>query len=396
MSKLDRKMRPRRIAADEAHAWARNLRLNNPNAKLVLSMLSLYVDGDGYCFVGIPTLAEDTEFSAQTVRNRLNWLEQVGAIAKRPQWIDENGRRNGECKGRRTSDLIRLMIDVDPDEIEDAASTGIPREIDPIQRIGSDPVVETVDPTPALRRSYDSAQGLTSEPEPESSLKSLPGTSEAVVSIEDVEPEAFTLAWSSWPDHETAGHRRHIALSEFRKLPAEKQVHCRAAIPHLISAFKKAGKTIFPAFHLWIRHAGFDEFPAAKLASAPAATAGGLIDVESDAGRAVLAMYAIAKVRPFESRGRIVYAAEVTPRILALACAGDRDAWPWIEDKPQIAAWAAFLDQHVKTARPALLSRRGTGEDVQSGIYVPWPWPPRKDGTLSPETPSSDSSGTVS
>jgi hypothetical protein len=47
--------------ADEAHAWARNLRLNNSQAKLVLSMLTLYVDGDGYCFVSIPSLAEDTD-----------------------------------------------------------------------------------------------------------------------------------------------------------------------------------------------------------------------------------------------------------------------------------------------------------------------------------------------
>ena len=394
MSKLDRKMRPRRIAADEAHAWARNLRLNNPNAKLVLSMLSLYVDGDGYCFVGIPTLAEDTEFSAQTVRNRLTWLEQVGAIARRPQWIDENGRRNGECKGRRTSDLIRLMIDVDPDEIEDAAATGIQREIDPIQRIGSDPAAETVDPTPALRRPSDSAQGLTSEPEPESSLKSLPGTSEAVVSIEDQEPEHFVPAWSSWPGH--AVMRRDLALTAFRGLSEAQQVHCRAAVPLFAAEQNKLGRTHAMNFHLWIRSRGFEEFPGAKLASAPAATVGGLIEVESDTGRAVLAMYAIAKVRPFESRGRIVYAAEVTPRILALAGAGDRDAWPWIEDKPQIAAWAAFLDQHVKTARPALLSKRGTGEDVRTGIYAPWPWPPRKDGTLSPDIPSSDNSGTVS
>jgi hypothetical protein len=57
------KRRARRIAADEAHAWARNLRLNNPHAKLTLSMLSLYVDGDGFCFVSIPTLADDTELS---------------------------------------------------------------------------------------------------------------------------------------------------------------------------------------------------------------------------------------------------------------------------------------------------------------------------------------------
>jgi hypothetical protein len=44
-------------------------------------MLSLYVDGDGYCFVSIPTLADDTELSRTTVRNRLAWLEEIGAIA---------------------------------------------------------------------------------------------------------------------------------------------------------------------------------------------------------------------------------------------------------------------------------------------------------------------------
>jgi response regulator of citrate/malate metabolism len=57
-------------------------RLNNAYAKLTLSMLTLYVDGEGYCFVSSRSLADDTELSAQTVRDRLAWLEQVGAIAK--------------------------------------------------------------------------------------------------------------------------------------------------------------------------------------------------------------------------------------------------------------------------------------------------------------------------
>jgi hypothetical protein len=41
-------------------------------------------------------------------------------IVRMPQWIDEYGRRNGEGRGKRTSDLIRLMIDVDPEVIEAA------------------------------------------------------------------------------------------------------------------------------------------------------------------------------------------------------------------------------------------------------------------------------------
>src|SRR5579863_3542284 len=112
------KRRARRIAADEAHAWARNLRLRNLSAKMVLTALTLYVDGDGICWVSIPTLAEDCEMSQDSARRKLAWLEAIGAIARKPQWVDEYGRRNGEVRGRRTSDEIQLLLSSDPDEIE--------------------------------------------------------------------------------------------------------------------------------------------------------------------------------------------------------------------------------------------------------------------------------------
>src|ERR1700761_1206568 len=104
MPAIDRgaKRRARRIAADEAHAWARNLRLGNKDAKFVLCMSTLYVDGDGYCFVAIPTLAYDCEMSADTVRRRLVWLEEIGAINRISQWIDEKGNRNSDGRGKRT------------------------------------------------------------------------------------------------------------------------------------------------------------------------------------------------------------------------------------------------------------------------------------------------------
>jgi hypothetical protein len=76
-------------------------------------MLSLYVDGDGYCFVSIPTLADDTELSQQTVAT--GWPGSRKSARSR-------GCRNGSTnmavatatgRGKRTSDLIRLLIDVD-------------------------------------------------------------------------------------------------------------------------------------------------------------------------------------------------------------------------------------------------------------------------------------------
>jgi hypothetical protein len=104
------KRRPRRIAADEAHAWARNLRLGNPLAKLVLCMLALYVNGEGECFVSINQLADDTELDRKTVMARLGWLEKSGLVRRHMQWCDASGVRNSEGRGRRTSDLIVLCI----------------------------------------------------------------------------------------------------------------------------------------------------------------------------------------------------------------------------------------------------------------------------------------------
>jgi Helix-turn-helix domain len=152
--------RPRRIAADEAHSWARNLRLGNAGAKFVLCMLTLYVNGEGRCFVGVPTLAEDCELVENTIRRRLAWLEEIGAIVRMAQWIDEHGRRNSDGRGRRTTDEIALCIEGSADEIE-ARARGNGDHANPANLEGADPnSVEGADP--ANREGSDQADPATS------------------------------------------------------------------------------------------------------------------------------------------------------------------------------------------------------------------------------------------
>jgi hypothetical protein len=394
------KRRPRRIAADEAHAWARNLRLGNLHAKMVLSMLTLYVDGEGSAFVGIPSLAEDCELSPDTVRRRLGWLEEIGAIARVPQWLDENGNRNSLGRGKRTTDLIKLLIEGDQVEIEYLAAGNEPENptkstvISPSQQQGLDVVEDTSNPhmliSPRLGLGQDSVspsytgEGLISEPEPEpdSPIGPQGGVSEPASPGEETEPEHFAAAWAAWRGHEAM--RRDLALDEFRKLPAEKQRICRNAIPLFNAALDRLGRTRVPNFHLWIRARGFEEFPGA-LQTDPAASRTSF-DVESREGNAIVALYAVARARPFETRGCVVYAREVTPQILAFADAGASSSWQWIEDRQQIGAWSSFLSANVLGARPPLIVDRGLGDAKRSGIFAPWPWPPRKDGNLSSET----------
>ncbi|WP_456685766.1 hypothetical protein, partial [Bradyrhizobium sp. P5_C11_2] len=270
------KRRARRIAADEAHSWARNLHLRNLPASVILRTLSLYVDGEGFAFVAIPTLAEDCDgMSTDTVRRRLVWLEQVGAIARQPQWLDENGVRNGEGRGRRTTDKIRLMFDADPDAIE-ARAQGREVDSDIIENAAETTVIS---PSRLLGLNSGVALGLpsvnpsstcdqlTSEPDPESPPKTPSGGEGAHQRVlEDApEPEHFAPAWQAWPGRETQGHRRDAALAAFRELSPDKQRLCRAAVPLFASALTRAGRTKPPNFDRWIRHHGFDEFPNAVL-----------------------------------------------------------------------------------------------------------------------------------
>lgn len=390
--------RARRIAADEAHAWARNLRLNNPLAKLILSMLTQYVNGDGVCWVSVASLAEDCELAQNTIRDRLGWLEQRGAITRIPRWVDDHGHRNSESRGRRTSDDIRLMMDIDVDATEirgsarrrdvDASATFAPSpregsadEFTPSPCAG----VNAADPSVALQRPFTCVQGLTLEPEPEPESPPTPsgGKSELSKNLEDdFEPEHFAEAWQSWPGHEVM--RRDLALAEFRLLAPDKQRHCRAAIAQFVRMQTQLGRKHPPNFHLWIRNRGFEEFPTAATADV-AATSSISFDAGGSEGRSIKALFAFARTPLFENRGHVIYPLPVTAQVLAFADAGDRSTWCWIEDRGQIAAWLQFLSAHIPKGQFGLTVAPGEDAGQGNGFHAPWPWPPRKDGTIAGE-----------
>lgn len=398
MSTPDRaKRRPRRIAADEAHAWARNLRFyGNHQAKLLLATLTLYIDAEGCSFVSIPQLAEDTELSTQTIRRRLVWLESVGVIERIPLWIDEYGNRNSEARGKRTSDRIRLCLDRDADDIEEgiarlnsgtddaaASDTGHhSAEFSPTSQIGLNSEAETVSPAPALRQPYHCGQGLISEPEPESfPLPPSRGRESASPSVEN-EPDDFGPAWTSWPGHEVM--RRDLALSEFRQLSVAQQRHCRAAIPLFIVAQARLKRSTMPNFHLWVRTRGFEEFPNAKLQTDPAAQPDGNWIVEgSDEDRALRFLRHLARQpQPFvRQRGDgtrgYPHKGDLGADLLAMLPFADESPLRWsvlARGTPQCAAWQQRFVAWIGQGLPVAIG--------DAGIRVPCPWPPRKDGSF--------------
>ncbi len=382
------KRRSRRIAADEAHAWARNLRLGNHHGKSVLRSLTLYVDGDGLCFVGIDHLADDCELSPDTVRRRLAWLDDIGAISRRSQWIDSSGVRNGEGRGKRTSDLIRLLMDDGNVELIEARARGEPVDendaettaFSPGSQQGLNSAADPVGPAPALRQPSHCGKGLISEPEPELPPSGPPDGGSASLS-----PDGWKEFESDWQEPII---RQSIAQAEFALLKPEERMLARQAARGYV-AWRKAQKkppNVLSA-HLFLRErAAWAQF-ATYAPDARSAIGAGGYEPDSVEGKAITALYAVARIRPAESNNRLRYTGEITPQMLAFAQAADRASWPWIEDRQQVAAWSNFVGAHVRSARPPLIVTRGLGEAMRSGIYAPWLWPPRVDGSLTEARP---------
>jgi hypothetical protein len=407
MSKTERaKPRARRIAADEAHAWARNLRLRNHHAKSVLRSLTLYIDGDGFCYVAIPTLAEDCELSDDTVRRRLAWLEDIGAVTRRPQWIDERGLRNADGRGKRTTDQYRLMFDADPEEIEARAAgleVVVSREVSPSSQQGLTPADETVSPAPALRQPSHCGEGLTSEPEPESPPKPPSGGREGDrEALEEREPEDFDPAWQSWP---AGAKRRDLALAEFRELEPDKQRLCRAAVGPFLESQKRLKRDTVPNFHLWIRQRRFEEFPNARLPEpAPERR---WIEGEELAGLLLAGRMARRAPRLVDDaeRGWGMWSTRpLQADLVTMARFAGDDPATWLQVElgtPQFAAWrdrlALWLGVEVEAERVWTEDHNPAVHDLPAlhpnfrlrkskmVLRVPADWPPHRDGTWSTE-----------
>ncbi|WP_354132781.1 hypothetical protein [Bradyrhizobium sp. RT9a] len=134
--------------------------------------------------------------------------------------------------------------------------------------------------------------------------------------------------------------------------------------------------------HTWLRKAMFKNFPR----GGPPPARPDSFAADSPEGRALAALHQVARKTIPTINGRVTYRGEVTPQLLAFAQAGERSAWPWIESsdatRDQIAAWARFIEAHVPGPRGPLIETRGLGANQRAGIHAPWPWPPKKDGSI--------------
>jgi hypothetical protein len=127
----------------------------------------------------------------------------------------------------------------------------------------------------------------------------------------------------------------------------------------------------------WLRYAPQSDGAAPSMTTAFAR--------ESREGRAIAALYEIAGkgdfLRQFMLRNHAInYSLPITPRLLALADAPPRTDWAEL-GRQQAGAWEGLLSEAVHVQ---------VRNHLREGSRAPWPWPPRKDGTLSQAGPSDE------
>lgn len=396
MSRLTERARSRSgIGADYARAWARQICLRNPHAKAVLMALANYMNEDGSAYPGIATIARDTDLSEDTVVGRLKWMSELGLIALFKCWIDENGRRNHDGRGRVTSSEIRFLFDVDVDEIEekieanakpqalrgaalesaksirdqDVTSPRHGREQTPVDESVLSQGLAPGQPPPPAARTEELEQDSPQKPP-------LPDEPAPPIEQNEVTPyERFSEVYGEGSVRPERARSLWRALSE-----AERDLAIRAARGY--RAQRAAAKKSLMDPERFLR----DPNLWREFASKPAASAADMRTVPSASpeGRAIRCLGRLSGKTPFvsQSNGQDVIfakAAPATPQILALSrCVDDsgREVVRWVKVGIDSNAFGAWRDLIGKTTglRPFV-------RYAETTIAVPAEWPPRADGS---------------
>jgi hypothetical protein len=360
--------------------WAMEQATGDPRAQCLLYVIADCASEEGIAWPGADWMAAKSQQSRATVYRRLESLQATGLLVMFPRWIDDNGKiwNLGAPGRRRTSPEIRLQFGV------------FIKQIEPVDDAENEPETVTPPSQPETGVSH-AGDGQISHVRRGSSHYS--DTKNHHLNQEDSPqpPSGGAIDLEGWKEFEEDWSepilRQSIAKQVWVALTSDERLLARSAARGYFAHRKTQknpshviGAQIFLRERdAWPRYSALDpgkpRTDGATIASLP---------VETAEARAVKAMYSVARVTPRESDRRVFYRGEIIPQVLAFADVPDRSAWAWIEDRQQLGAWSNFLSSHVFGARPPLLTTRGTGPDQRSGMYAPWPWPPRKDGSTGP------------
>lgn len=366
-----------------------------PRDLQTLCLLGRHTDRAGWCARSQVRMAAEMGCGRASVQRSLERLYEAGWVEKKRR--DEAGKVD-ETSRPSASYAYRVVLDRDDFAFENATrdieGDGDDSYAESASEQGGCPPVGTPGEasSDAVPSGEKTSEGAHPDGHPGAHLERAPGahtyvgTKNAPLERPLLERERdarakdrkarFIAAFEQrWPTAAADDRQRTGYAAE--ALTQTEEAEALSGIGPFLENLKRLGRKNVPAGWNYLEQKRWTLLEQAKPdAVAPMQFAG-----SSREGRAIAALFDLAgKIEFFYKavyRGGIVYhRTEITPQLLALADVQPRAEWDHVLTRQQAGAWNSFINERLGGLSHARLSE---------GSRAPWPWPPRKDGTLSPE-----------
>lgn len=222
----------------QATAWVSSVEAGGASGKLLLYALANYADEHGRCYPGDERIMRDTELSERAVRDWKRKLVDAGLIR-----IERRRKPGGDF------DLDVIVLSMDEPPANSAGGTTGKSCRHHRQMVPSPPANGAVPPTPPYKAEP------SKEPSEEPERESAGARDEDPKKVERL----FERAWRDWPVG-SAGSRPE-ALRVWLSLSAAERQAARAGVPRWLSAYKAAGRGLYPAFSRYLADKRWEELP---------------------------------------------------------------------------------------------------------------------------------------
>ena len=344
----------------------------------VLGLLGCHTDKAGWCRRSQVKMARQINCGRSSVQRSLDRLVDAG-------WVEKKRPPGGNDEGQPSASYMYRVI-LDRDDL--VALTSEEADVDDAEshaETASDEVeCPPVGTTCAQHDGHPGAQpyvgtgahtyvGTKNDP-----LERPPLERERDARARDRKAKFKATFEKRWPTA-AADDRQRTAYAADGLSEDEEDEALNGIVPFL-DHLKSLGRKTVPAGWRYLEEKRWTllEAKADAASSAPA----GQFPRDSVETKAVRTAFEVAgctdAFHRFMLRGdKLYYRGEITPKLLKLADAPKREEWVTL-DRQQAAAWDHLLGETVAVP---------TRSRLREGSLAPWPWPPRKDGTLSPTGP---------
>lgn len=351
-----------------------------PRDLQVLCLLGRHTDRAGWCVRSQVKMAAEIACGRSSVQRSLERLVDAGWVQKKQRGVPE-GVEPGQPSA---SYAYRVILDRDDYAFTAATRDDGDSHAENASQEGECPPVGTPSGTEGAQP--DGHPGAHTERAP--GAHTYVGTNNDPLERPHLEREReararaerkakFLAAFEGrWPT--SASDSRRATANAAEDLTEDEERDALDGIDPFLERHKRTGRKGCPSGATYLAEKRWT-----LLKQAAAAQDGGYHAADSAEVRAIGVLHAIGGKTSFfhavvkrPGADRVFYRISVDPRLLALSTAPPPNDWVSL-DRQQAAAWEAYLH--------AYLTVQNRSRMVE-GARAPWPWPPRKDGTLSPES----------